>query len=232
MTSGESYIILVVVAGLALVALIYLLSPMSLLEDITTRGAEIRTRLYELLARHTYTTDTSTVLVIGAVDQALEHHEGIWRLRESELNGSALAMIRLVWDSKFRALWLRAVATEEQLKLASCDDIKRVYFGTPEDPEKAAELDKVFGELKELWVILCSHTDSGALQLARRFKFDEVKPSYTEHELAQALSVATEALLFCSVFLFKTIDLHEEADDIAMMRRRYHAEFDERLRAG
>jgi hypothetical protein len=44
MTNGESYIILAVVAGLALVALIYLLSPMSLLEDITTRVADLRAR--------------------------------------------------------------------------------------------------------------------------------------------------------------------------------------------
>ena len=48
--SSESYIILAVIAMLGLVALIYLLSPMSLLEDITTRGAEIRTRLREFLA--------------------------------------------------------------------------------------------------------------------------------------------------------------------------------------
>ena len=231
-TSSESYIFLAVLAALALVALIYLLSPMSLLEDITIRGAEIRTRLRELLARHTYTTDTRTVLVIGAADQALEHHEAIWRLRESELNGSALAMIRLVWDAMFRALWLRAVATDEQVEQASRDelsfrmdkvrdDIKRVYFGTPEDPKKAAELDMVFGEFKMVWKRLSSYTHSGALQLARRFTFDQVKPSYADHELAHALSAATEALLFCFVLLFKSIDAHEEADETVTTRQRY-----------
>ena len=87
MTSSESYIFLAVFAALALAALIYLLSPMSLLEDITTRGAEIRTRLREFLAHHDYTADTGTVLVIGAVDQALEHHEAIWLLHSRKLNG-------------------------------------------------------------------------------------------------------------------------------------------------
>jgi hypothetical protein len=213
----------------------------SLLDDICTRGAEIRTRLREFLARPTYTTDTRTVLVIGAADQALEHHEAIWRLRESKLNGSALAMIRLVYDAMFRALWINAVATDEQVELAGDDelnwlripvrnDIKRVYFGKLEDPKKAAELDKVFG--KELWKILSSYTHSGARQLARRFSFDEVKPSYTDHELAQAFSAATEALLFCSVLLLNSLHLHEEADDTVTMRQRYHAEFDERLRTG
>jgi hypothetical protein len=81
MIRSESYIFLAVFAVLALVALIYLLSPMSLLEDITTRGAEIRTRLREFLARRTYTTDTRTVLVIGAAEQALEHHKAVWLLK-------------------------------------------------------------------------------------------------------------------------------------------------------
>jgi hypothetical protein len=213
----------------------------SLLDDITTRGAEIRTRLREFLARHTYTTDTRTVLVIGAADQALEHHEAVWRLTESNLNGSAMAMIRLVHDAMFRSLWLNAVATDEQVEQVSNDeldwrrisvrnDIKRVYFGTVEDPEKVAELDRVFG--KKLWNVLSDYTHSGRRQIARRFTFNEVKPSYTERELAQALSAATEALLFCSVLLLKALNLHEETEDTITMRDRYRAEFYERLQSG
>src|SRR5262245_49887751 len=124
-----------------------------LVQDVTERGAEIRTRLRELLARREYTTDLRTVLVIGLVDQALEHHEAIWLLRERELNGAALAVMRLEYDAVLRALWLRAVATEEQLEQARRDelnwlrisirhDIRRVYFGTLEDPNWAAKLDK------------------------------------------------------------------------------------------
>jgi hypothetical protein len=215
---------------------------MSLLEDITTRGAEIRTRLREFLARHDYSSDTRTVLVIGAVDQALEHHEAIWLLHECKLNGSAMAMIRLVYDAMFRALWLRAVASDDQVKLASNDelnwlripvreDIKRAYFGSAvENPKKAAELDKVFG--KELWKVLSSYTHSGSLQLTRRFTFNQVQPHYTDHELAQAFSRATDTLMFCSVLLFGSIGAHEEGDDTVKMRNRYHAEFDDRLRTG
>ena len=41
MISNESYIFLAVVTALALVALLYLLSPMSLLDDISNRGIQI-----------------------------------------------------------------------------------------------------------------------------------------------------------------------------------------------
>jgi len=241
-TSSESYIFLAVVTLLALIALIYLLSPMSLLADITVRGAEIRTRLREFLARHDYTTDTRRVLVIGALDQALEHHEAVWMLKEAKLNGAALAMVRLVYDAMFRALWLGACANEEEVEQASRDkfpnmfkmrdDIKRVYFGTPEDPKKVARLDKMFNELKGVWKILSSYTHTGARQLERRFTSDEVKPSYTEHEIAEALSKATEVLLFCFPLLLKSIGAEAETDDTITMRELYHAEFDERLRTG
>ena len=125
MTSSESYIFLAVSAALALVALIYLLSPkMTLLDDISTRGAEIRTRLHELLLRHKYDGNTKNMVLAAYVDIALEHHKAIWQLHKSGLIGSALAMVRLVWDPYLRALWINKVATAEEIEQASRDDLR------------------------------------------------------------------------------------------------------------
>jgi len=121
-----------------------------LLNNIIRRGAEVRTRLREFLARHGYKTDTKTVLVIGLLDQALEHHEAIWLLRERKLSGSAVAMVRLVIDAMLRALWINACATPEQVEQAANDeldwlrirlraDIRRAYFDMPGDAETVAE---------------------------------------------------------------------------------------------
>jgi hypothetical protein len=107
-----------------------------------------------------------------------------------------------------------------------------VYFGTPKNPVKVEILEKLFKSLAEVWKALNSYTHSGALQLTRRFTFDEVKPNYTEHELAQALSAATAILLLCSVLLLKTMGAHQEADDTVAMRDQYHADFDDRLKKG
>ena len=216
---------------------------MSLLDDITARGAEIRTRLREFLERHEYTTDTRTVLVIAAIDTALEYHKAIWLLHERKLDGSAIAMLRLVFEAMFRALWLNAVASDEQVEQAAedkldwlrikvRDDIKRVYFGTPKNPVKVEILEELFKSLAKVWKALNSYTHSGALQLTRRFTFDEVKRNYTEHELARALSAATAILLLCSVLLLKTMGAHQEADDTVAMRDQYHADFDDRLKKG
>jgi hypothetical protein len=60
---------------------------MSLLDEISTRGAEIRERLRQLFHRHEHPGETKTFLLMAYVDIALEHHEAIWLLTESRLNG-------------------------------------------------------------------------------------------------------------------------------------------------
>src|SRR5438552_18767075 len=111
---------------------------MSLLDDISTRGAEIRTRLRQLLPDK-YPADTKITMLRAYVDIALEHHEAIWLLTKSKLNGSAFAMVRLVYDAVFRAFWINKVATDEQIERATrdelgfplepiCDEIKQGYF--------------------------------------------------------------------------------------------------------
>jgi hypothetical protein len=241
--TNESYIILAVIAALALVALIYLLSPLSLLEDITTRGAEIRVRLHELLARRPYPTDTKTVLVIGYIDTALEHHESIWHLIERKNIGSAFALARPVFDSLFRALWINGVATDEQIEKASRDeldwrrirlraDIRRVYFGAPDDAETLAKLNKVFDSLDELWKAMCSYTHSGALQLSRRFTFDEVKPNYPDREIARLLSYVTTGLLWCLPQLFLVLGREGEGKETVTLLHHYNHDFAERLQKG
>jgi hypothetical protein len=214
----------------------------SLLEDITARGAEVRTRLRELLARHKYSADTKTVLVIGYVDTALEHHKAIWLLKDAKLHGSAFAFVRLVYDAMLRALWINKCACAEQIEQASrdklhwqmgqvSDEIKQAYFGhsAQEDAKFAATLDECFERLKAIWSASCSYTHSGALQLARRFSFDEVKPNYSEGEIVEALNLATMALLLFLPPLLLSMDYVLEAKDALAVLVQYNADFATRL---
>ena len=249
MTSSESYIFLAVVVVLALVALIYLLSPMSLLEDITTRGAEIRARLRDLLERHSYPGDTKNQLLAAYVDIALEHHKAIWLLSASELNGSALALVRPMFDAYLRALWINKVASAEEVEQASRDklwfpkmskmrdDIQQAYFPIPavKDPE-AAEREKLaetfFQSLGETWTTLNSYTHPGGLQIVRRFTGDRVKPKYSEDEIAEALNAATVALLMVVQMFFVSVGRRDEALETRTLFIHYSAEFNERLSKG
>ena len=237
MTSSESYIFLAVFAALALVALIHLLSPMSLLDDITARGAELRTRMRELLSQRGYSGGIKTRVLAGYVDIALEHHEAIWLLMERKLTGSALALVRPVFDCWIRALWINAIATEHQIEQAAhdelkfprmqdmYDDIKPVYS----ESNTREEINELFQYIERLWKVLSSYMHSGGRQLARRFTGDQVKPSYTDRELAQALNLPTLALMLLMRAFFMSMGDQRDADETYTLFMQYVAEFNERL---
>jgi hypothetical protein len=142
----------------------------SQIEDINNRGAEIRSRLCELLPRHDLPTDTKTAFLTGFVAIALEHHEAISLLTKSELTGSAFALVRALFETMVRALWINKVANQSQIEKASRDELQ-----FPRMSQMLAEIDqnyttdKFFQSLKEAWKAMCSYAHSGALQIARRF---------------------------------------------------------------
>ena len=214
---------------------------MSLLDDISTRGTEIRARLCELLQRHEYPRDTKSLLLMAYIDIALEHHEAIWLLAKAKLNGSAFAMVRLVFDTMFRALWINKVANEQQIEQASrdeldfpmgkiCDDIKQGYF-SDRPPEEAQLFDKILQLLKETWGSMCSYTHSGGLQLVRRFTGDDLKPNYDDGAIVEALNLVTIALLLLLHMFFVSMRCPKEDEETQTLLRQYRVDFGERLRA-
>jgi Family of unknown function (DUF6988) len=214
---------------------------MSLLDDISTRGAEIRAQLRELLYRHEYGCDTKTLVLVAYVDLALDHHEAIWLLRKSNLTGSAFALVRPVLDILFRALWINAVANEQQVEQASRDelsfppmhemrdDIKQRY-SDKSCPEQAELFEILLQRLKDAWKTTSSYTHPGGQQLTRRFTFNEVKPNYGHDEIASALNLATFALLLLMRMFWMSVSAQNEADEISEVLAKYSAEFSERLK--
>jgi hypothetical protein len=212
---------------------------MSLLDDITARSAEVRERLRQLFHRHEYPQDTKTFLLRAYVDIALEHHDAIWLLAKCRLNGSAFAMVRLVYDAMFRAFWINKVASEQQIEQATRDElgfplekilveIKRDYF-SDRPPDEAELFDSFLQLIKKAWGSMCSYTHSGALQLARRFTGDELKPNYTEGAIAEALNLVTIALLLLLHTFFVSMKCQKEAEEAGTMLLQW--DFGERLRA-
>jgi hypothetical protein len=214
----------------------------SLLDEITIRGVQIRERLCQLLQHHEYPDDTKSLLLRAYVDIALEHHEAIWRLTESKLNGSAFAMVRPVFDTMFRALWINKVATERQIEQAIDDNlgfpidkilyqIKEGYF-SDRPPDEAQLSDKILQKLKEAWGPMCSFTHSGALQIRRRFTGDELKPKYDDAAIVEALNLVTVALLLLLHMFFVSMKCHKADAETQTLLRQYSVDFADRVRGG
>lgn len=213
---------------------------MSLLDEITTRGAEIRERLRQLFHRHEYPQDTKTFLLMAYVDIALEHHDAIWLLAKCRLNGSAFAMVRPVFETTFRALWINKVATPEQIEQALddklgfdinkiLDQIKEGYFS--DRPTDEAELfGKILQFVKEAWGPMCSFTHSGALPIRRRgFTGDELKPNYDDTAIVEALNLVTVALLLLLHVFFVSMRCPKDDAELQTLLRQYSVDFAARL---
>ncbi len=78
---------------------------------------------------------------------------------------------------------------------------------------------------------MCSYTHSGALQLARRFTGDELKPNYSEGGIGEALNLVTVALLLLMHTFFVSMGCHKDAEETETMLQQYNVDFGERLRA-
>jgi hypothetical protein len=211
----------------------------SLLDEITTRGAQVRECLRQLFHRHEYPQDTRSLLLRAYVDIALEHHEAIWVLTERRLNGSAFAMVRPVFDTMYRAFWINKVATEQEIEQAIDDElgfpidkilkeIKQGYF-SDRPPEEAELFGEILQTLRDAWGAMCSFTHSGALPIRRRFTGDELKPNYSEGAIAEALSLVTVALLLLMHTFFVSMRWPKEAEETGTMLVQW--DFGERLRS-
>ena len=221
---------------------------LSLLDDVTAHGAQVRTRLRELLARHEYPVDTKSLVLAAYIDVALEHHEAIWRLIDAKLYGSAFALVRPLFDAMLRGYWINKCATDEQIEAAFHDDefrfpttdklfadIKREYLA-PSQPGSSdvapEQADKFIQMLKDVWDAGCSYTHSGSLQLSRRFKDGHVKPNYSEGDIAIALRLAITALFLLLNMFFVSMAQQKEAREVRTMLQQFSTEFGERFRSG
>jgi hypothetical protein len=214
----------------------------SLLDDVTAKGGEIRARLRRLLPRHA-AGETKTDWLIGSMDIALEHHEAVERLVKNKLNGSAFGVVRMVFDAMMRALWINACATPEHIEQAAQDTlfwpkmrkmreaINQTYFGAPCSPEAAVRRAALFEFLEQSWPMMCDYTHSGSRQIAWRFTENELKPDYSDGAVVQAVNLTTVAVLLMIGMLFLSMGYKSKADESASMLRDYAQGFGEQLQA-
>jgi hypothetical protein len=190
------------------------------IEVVQNHGFTLRRRIFELLCRHEYSSETKTVLLTAYMDIALEHHKSISLLVKSQLYGSAFALVRSLFDALFRALWINACATQDQIEqVANRDDYK---FPKLDDLvaciDKNYSTDNFFTSIKDAsWSAMCSYTHSGLLQITRRFTGDYVKSNYGATELAEVLNATNAAIILLSRMFFMSAGHKEEASEVEKM---------------
>lgn len=152
----------------------------------------------EILGRFRYPDDTRTVLVIGLLDQAIEHHTALLLLIRSNLVGSGFALLRSIVEIMIRGMWINFCATDEEVnRFVGRDRIPLTVDGMLNAIGDKYHAQRFFQELKRRgWKSLCSYAHTGVLQIARRFTGHTVSPTYSDAEIWRATGTATTWTLF------------------------------------
>jgi hypothetical protein len=163
--------------------------------------------------------DERTTIVVGFIDQALEHHAAILLLLRSGLVGSAFALTRSVTEILYRGVWFTACATDEQVKRFVKDDkIDLTVAELSGAIDATCGLDYFAEFKKQSWKVLNSYAHTGMLQIGRRFTGNKLAPSYTDAEQIEVLRAITSCiLLLVRPFLAKQgLDSAKEIDKLMM----------------
>src|ERR1035441_9313686 len=88
-------------------------------EDSFNYTHNIHKLIWEQLKTTFFPGDARSFLLLTYVAVALEHQESIYKLVESNLRGSAFALLRSQVEATFRGLWAYGLATDEQIHAIS-----------------------------------------------------------------------------------------------------------------
>lgn len=173
----------------------------------------MRAQIWDIFQGEIVITGPRTQPLVAYVALTLDHQEAVTLLVRNELVGSALALVRPVFEIFWRASWLNLCATDDQAERIRRDDIK-----FPNATEMVAALDKAYATgtfFKEVhastWATLNSYTHSGILQLSTRFTDLELRPNYPEEDIFKAVNSTIVTSALTTVMVLKAHDRDADA---------------------
>jgi Family of unknown function (DUF6988) len=155
-------------------------------------------------------------LVIAYVSLVREHQHAIYELVRLRLYGSAFALLRPLFETGVRALWVLGLASDEQVEAIG------QHGGEPfpkftsmcELVDARFRAEGVIDYFATAWKAMCGFTHSGLEQLARRFTGNDVMPSYHNDEISELLGMSASIVIMVLVPYFITCGLQEQAEEL------------------
>ncbi len=161
-------------------------------------------------------TDARTQTILEYMSIALEHHDAITLLTLNHLRGSALTLVRPIFEVLYKAAWILTTATDEQV-----EKIKNDKFDFPGTGKMVSDIDKVipggyFEQFKKLsWSDQNQFAHSGKLFRIGRFSGHDLQPNYPDQMLLLQINVSLMAVILIIVMFMETHNRPEDAKRIA-----------------
>jgi Family of unknown function (DUF6988) len=138
-------------------------------------------------------------IVAGSLDVALEHQKAIILLIAKEYYGSAFSLIRVIFETYVRSLWLNYCASDKDLEKFKKNKLNKKFYQLVEEVEKIEGYKggTISKAKKAGWKAMNSFTHSGYTQVERRFGASSIEPNYDTEEIDEAINFTNATGLLC-----------------------------------
>jgi len=145
----------------------------------------------------------SVVAALGIFHQVVEHCFAVERLyRDPPFYGSALALLRSIFEGLVRGLWLLHCATPTQATNFIEKDALKFSIENLTQRVEATHIGFSGGNLsqtvKGAWDSMCSYAHTGMRQVERRVAKGEIRSNYTQAELIEVLKTVRIFAIFAA----------------------------------
>jgi hypothetical protein len=170
-------------------------------------------KLKEVLNACKIAQELRNVILIGTIDQLIEHHASVLLLIRSAKVGSAFALSPSIVEGMYRGLWLNFCATDDEVKNFEQEDKLRLNMTEiAKAIDEKYQAEGFFEDLRQrAWPHLCSYAHTGILQLGRRFTGDTLAPNYGDAEIVEITTSITTCILTMSSKFLARLNLGAEA---------------------
>jgi hypothetical protein len=153
------------------------------------------------------------LLAVSCYDVVVEHHIGIAALLRSGINGSAFALVRALFETFVRGVWLRHCATDKEIDAYVNDRLNATFAQLVEAVEKIDGFqDGVLSGLKKsAWRAMNSYTHGGIQQAGRRTSGEYIQPDFPREEVIEIVKLAGSFALLA----FQQIAIEAKRMDLA-----------------
>jgi hypothetical protein len=160
-----------------------------------------------------------SLISVGCHDVVIEHHCGISLLIKSKIYASAFALVRPLFETFVRGVWLKNCASDDELKKFNDDSLNKKFGVLLRDIEKLDGFSsKVLSHLKEqAWSEMCGFTHGGIQQIGRRVLNNEIFPDFRESEIVEVLRLTQAFSLLSFIQIVGEADRVDLANEAGVL---------------
>ncbi len=186
-------------------------------------ASEKRAREFDLVANGLeFDANNRFRLSAALLDQAHEHHKAVCLLLKNRLVGSGFSLVRVMFETTIRGVWLYRCATDEQVEYFS-NDPKDLRIDPMIEAIEASygTAGGILTKVKtDWWSDLCSYAHGGSRQADRRVTSEHIVPAYSEKEQLKVVSFSDFCFYFAAI---EILNLANRPDLAAQWSERYLA---------